>query len=384
MGRKRFTDVWIKKLRPPQFAQEEYYDTDVVGLRLRVSRGGTKAFTLWYRFGSKACRLALGRYPHLSLVKAREAAREVLQQLAEGKDPRIEKRRFKQDYSTKLFGHVVEDFIESYAKPRTRSWVSTQAYLNREFVTQWKDWPLQEIKRQDVKNVLDAIVRRGSPSTANHAFAVLRKLFNWSVDRGDVIHSPCIGIQTPSKSESRDRVLTNNELSQVWTASKEIGWPYGSIIQLLILTGQRRKEVAGMEWREVELEEAVWTIPGRRTKANRIHRLPLSRQAVELIGRLPKAHDVLVFPAKDRDNPASGFSKWKQQLDGITGVRGWVVHDLRRTVATGLASLQVEPHIVEQVLNHALPGVSGTYNQYRYLGEMRTGLQLWADSQKFS
>ena len=259
----------------------------------------------------------------------------------------------------------------------------TERLLNREFVSLWGTWPIHTISRQDVTKVLNAIVKRGAPSAANHALSAVRKMFNWAIEHGHVDRSPCFGIKAPSKLKSRDRVLTDEELASIWQSAEEMGYPYGCIIQLLILTAQRRNEVTGMRWTELDFTKATWTIPAERTKPGRTHEVPLSKSAIRLLKNLPKLHDDLVFPARGKDNPASGFSKWKRQLDTMAGMSDWRVHDLRRTVASGMAQLKVPPHIIERVLNHTtgtLGGVAGVYNRFGYLDEMRAALELWAAS----
>jgi integrase len=176
-------------------------------------------------------------------------------------------------------------------------------------------------------------------------------------------------------------VLTDSELKEIWRASEELGYPYGTCIQLLILTGQRRDEVASMRWKEVDLSDRLWTIPRERTKADRVHAIPLTPEVMALIENLPKIHEDLVFPARGRDAAISGFSKWKKLLDQRSGVSGWRVHDIRRTVASGMARLGVQPHVVERVQNRltgTFGGVAGVYNRYGYVDEMRDALTAWA------
>lgn len=381
MASSALTDVAIRNLKPTPGRQVDVYDSKTRGLAVRVSPSGTKTFVVWYRIGGKARRLTLGRFPTLQLADARKRAREALTQVSDGKDPAAERQRTRLEYGGKLFGPLAHDFIETYAKARTRGWSETERLLNREFVSLWGKWPIHTVTRRDVSKALGAIVARGSPSAANHALSAIRKMFNWAIEQGHLAHSPCIGLAAPSKLKSRDRVLSDNELQRVWHAAEAMGWPYGSIIQLLILTGQRRKEVTGMRWSELNLVAAQWTIPAERTKAGRTHELPLSPAALALIQALPRAHDELVFPARGKDNPASGFSKWKHELDELAGIAPWRVHDLRRTVASGMARLKVPPHVIERVLNHVtgtLGGVAGIYNRFAYLGEMRDALELWA------
>ena len=230
--------------------------------------------------------------------------------------------------------------------------------------------------------VLNGIVKRGSPSAANHALAAVRKMFNWAIEHGHVDRSPCFGIKAPSKLKSRDRVLTVEELVRIWQAAEKMGYPYGRIIQLLILTAQRRNEVTGLRWVELDLAKTTWTIPAERTKPGRTHELPLNESAVDLIQSLPRVHEDLVFPARGKDNPASGFSKWKRQLDELAGFGTWRIHDIRRTVASSMAQLKVPPHVIERVLNHTtgtLGGVAGIYNRFGYLSEMKDALDQWAN-----
>ena len=377
------TDFAVRNLKPTTGRQIDVYDSRIRGLAVRVSPSGTKAFVVWYRIGGKARRLTLGRFPTMSLAEARKRAQEALLQVADGNDPATEKQRARAEYGGNLFSTLVDEFIETYAKRKTRSWAETDRLLKREFVSLWGTWPIATISRQDVTKVLNSIVKRGAPSAANHALSAVRKMFNWALEHGHVDRSPCLGIKAPSKLKSRDRVLTEEELVCIWQAAEEMGYPYGRIIQLLILTAQRRNEVAGMRWVELDLVKATWTIPAERTKPGRTHELPLSKRTLRLLEGLPKVHDDLVFPARGKENPASGFSKWKRQLDGIADVGLWRIHDIRRTVASGMAQLKVPPHVIERVLNHTtgtLGGVAGIYNRFGYLDEMRTALEFWAAS----
>ena len=166
--------------------------------------------------------------------------------------------------------------------------------------------------------------------------------------------------------------------------AEQIGYPFGTIVKLLILTGQRRGEVAGLEWPEVDYAAAVWTIPAARSKNGRAHALPLAPVALATIKSLPRLSDSFAFPARGNEEATfSGWSKAKAQLDELAGVTDWTLHDLRRTTATRLAGLGIPPHIVERILNHAggsFAGVAGVYNRFEYGEEMREALKLWETS----
>jgi integrase len=298
-----------------------------------------------------------------------------------GIDPANEKKLARDSYQSRLFPTVLDDFIENYAKRKTRSWRETDRILHQEFVAVWRKLPITQITRHTMNSVLDAIVKRGTPSAANHAFAAIRRFFNWCVERGHLDHSPCIGMKAPSKVVSRDRVLKDEELAAIWLAAEKMGWPFGSLVQLLILTGQRRNEISGLCWQHLDLDQGLWTQPAEGNKSARVHVVPLSPLASQIIRSLPRVHDKFVFPARGKDNPISGFSKWKRKLDELSGVRNWTLHDLRRTAATGMAALSVPPHIVELVLNHqsgTLGGIAGIYNRFQYLEERREALELWS------
>jgi integrase len=361
------TDVLLRKLKPNSDRQIDVFDSKVSGFAVRISPHGTKTFNLLYRIGGRARRLTIGRYPLLSLSEARAKAEEALKAIGEGLDPAAIRIVARETYTERLFPAVVADFVNNYAKRKTRGWRETERLLTREFSTPWKHRQIHHITKQDLNRLIDDIVDRGSPSTANHAFAAVRKLLSWATERGYIVRSPAEGLRNPSKLVSRDRVLNDRELAAVWRTAKSIGYPFGPVVQLLILTAQRRGEVIGMRWSELDLEQGIWTIPPQRTKSNRRHQVPLSAAAVALLKELPCLHDELVFPARGNpDQPSSGFSKWKRALDRTSNTSDWTLHDLRRTVATRVAELEVAPHIIERMLNQ------GVFIRFKN-GSVRTG-----------
>jgi FAD binding domain/Phage integrase family len=182
---------------------------------------------------------------------------------------------------------VIDEFIDRYAKPKNRGWQETVRLLS-EFSKPWVGRGLASIDNADIHRVLDAIVARGAPIAANRAFAQLRKLCNWAVSRGIIKSNPCDGISPPSEETARDRVLSLDELHLVWNATDRLGFPFGPITKLLILTGQRRSEVGDMEWNEIDVEKCIWTIPAVRSKNKCQHVVPLSPQATEIIHSLPR------------------------------------------------------------------------------------------------
>jgi integrase len=378
------TDVFLRKMRPPEQAQIDVWDRSIAGFGVRCSRAGTKTFVLVYRVRGKWRRMSLGRYPNLKLADARKRAHAALREVSAGRDPQAAKGTTR-TAAPGSFGATVETFIASYCKHQNRASTAaeTERMLRAVFVPVWEKHSLHDIAKTDVLDVLRGIMERGTPSAARHAFATIRKFFNWCVEQELIETSPCLTIKPPAKANSRDRVLIDAELAVIWKASADEGYPFGPILQLLALTAQRRGEVVGMRWDELQLEtaEPVWMIPANRTKNNRPHVVPLTLTVVAIIKALPRFTSEFVFPARGKPEQAySGYSKGKRAVDAAANLYDWTLHDLRRTAATGMARAGVPPHVVERILNHVsgtFKGVAGVYNRFGYLPEMREALLAW-------
>jgi integrase len=254
-----------------------------------------------------------------------------------------------------------------------------------------KDKPLPNIGRADIQSVIDAVpVRQKAMRRA--VFAYASALFGWAANRGDIIRNPLSDMAKPESPDARDRILGDQELALIWQASKAIAPQFGAFYRLLILTGQRRDEVASLRWSELDRRSAMWTIPAERAKNAKTHLVPLSEKSIEQLDLVsgskeiwPQTGYVLTSTGK---NPISGFSKSKIAIDDrITTARGgeplesWRVHDLRRTLATGLQRLGVRFEVTEAVLNHisgAKGGVAGIYQRHDWKEEKRAALAAWS------
>jgi integrase len=320
----------------------------------------------------------------VKLAEARKRADAALREVSAGRDPQAAKGTTRAAPAGS-FGATVETFIAEYCKQQNRpsTAAETARMLNAVFVPLWEKRSLQDVAKADVVEVLKGFMERGKPSAARHAFATIRKFFNWCVEQELIETTPCLTIKPPAKAGSRERVLNNAELVVIWRASVEVGYPFGAIVQLLALTAQRRGEVVGMRWEELQLDvaEPIWTIPASRTKNNKQHVVPLTPAVVAIIKALPRFASDFVFPARGKPEQAySGYSKGKRAVDAIAELQDWTLHDLRRTAATGMGQAGVLPHVVERILNHVsgtFKGVAGVYNRFRYLQEMRQALQAW-------
>jgi integrase len=397
------TDIAIRKLcASPPPKRLEHADGKIAGLFFITQPSGATSWALRYRANGIPRKLTLA-VPSLDLKAARRAAEEARGRIARGEDPARQRAadraaaKAEREGETDLVEKVVETFIERYAKPQTRDWRETERLLRRNVVDRWKGRRLSQIGRADVHNLLDTICDRGlrdrgAPISANRVFAQLRKMCSWAVARGIVERSPCDGVSVPSseKGRSRERVLDDGELRLVWNAADSIGWPFGPIVKLLLLTGARRDEVAQMEWGEVDFDRALWTLPAARSKNRREHAIPLSDMALEVLRSLPRIErSGFVFTTNAR-TAVSGFSKAKPALDramadlageGAQPIPGWVLHDCRRSVATNLQKLGVRLEVTEAVLNHvsgSRAGVVGVYQRHEWAAEKRQALDAWA------
>ncbi|WP_082557881.1 site-specific integrase [Methylobacterium sp. Leaf361] len=385
----------VEAARPDPSKRRELPDGALPGLYLVVQPGGGKSWAVRYRANGKPKKLTIGPYPRVPLTEAREAARAALRAVAEGRDPAGEKRAAKAEPSaaeSTRFGAVAADYIERYAKPRNRSWRETESFLTRtlDATDRWQDRDIRTIGRKDVLYALDAVVARGATIHANRLFAALRRFFAWSVERGILEVSPMLGLKPPSPEVSRDRVLTDSEVVAAWKAAEQIGYPFGPVAQLLILTGQRRSEVLEAEWREFDLDAATWTIPRTRAKNDRAHVVPLAPNAVEILRGLPRVgqRPRLLFTTTGT-TAFSGVSKATERLQALAAATlpdvdetaPWRLHDLRRTFASGCARLGVPVHVVEKALNHTSgthSGIVGVYQRHDYGEERRRAMELWA------
>jgi len=381
MLRQPLTDLAIRKLSLDAGERVELWDATLPGFGVRVSSAGTKSFVLLYRLRGQSRRMTVGRHPIMSLAEARAMAREVLGKVAHGIDPQQEKDEAK---SSLQFADVVGQFIGKHCEPNNRANTKreTERILRTVFEARWGRRDIRDIAKADVLVVLDLYVDDGKASSANHALAAIRKFFNWCVERGLLDVSPTMAIKRPAKLDARSRVLDDRELRAIWLSAETMGYPFGRLVQLLLLTGQRRNEVVSMAWPQLDVEERTWTLPAALTKNNRAHVVPITDAALSVMQSIPRFTDGLLFASRSNSERSfSGFSKSKRQFDIMCGVTNWTLHDLRRTAATRLGRLKVAPHVVERILNHSsgtFAGVAGVYNRFEYLPEMREALELWA------
>ncbi|HKD42246.1 MAG TPA: integrase arm-type DNA-binding domain-containing protein [Myxococcaceae bacterium] len=379
MPRIKLTKSTIDAL-PTSKSDVVYWDAAYPGFGVKVTPTGRKVFIVLYRTGgagSKLRKYTIGPYGRVTLHQARVAAHKVFAARLEGRDPAAEKREAKR----RVVADRVEDLLETFIAQRlsqNRSGGEIARLLRREVGKTWGGRSIHEISKRDVVEVITAIAQRGAPVAANKALKATKTFLRWCVGRAVLDQSPAEGVPLPSKEVARDRVLDDDELAQVVLAARKIGGPYGGIVELLALTGQRREEVAPLQWAELDLARRVWTLPKSRTKNAKAHVVHLSEQSMAVLARADQPGP-FVFSLLGIKH-FQEFSRAKRQLDQLSGVTGWRLHDLRRTCVSGMARLGIAPHVADKILNHqsgTISGVAAFYQRYEFLAERRAALNLW-------
>lgn len=370
LAERALSDAYLRSLKTTE--RRDFFDAAQRGLGLRAAPSGLKTWFVMRRVDGRQKRVTIGRYPEIGLAAARQEAARLLEDLAAGKAP---KRT-----SSPTFAAVMEDWLARDQKAK-RTTDEKRRALTKDVLPRFGALPINAITRGDIRNLLDKIVDRGAPIHANRILAYLRRMFNWAVERDIIEVSPAAGIKPPASERSRDRTLSPKELAAVWKAANSLSEPFGPFFKMLILTGQRRSEVAGMRWSEIDLDKGEWVIPASRAKNGKAHVVHLCKEAVDI---LSGAHRIegsdLVFTTTGT-TPISGFSKAKTDLDKASQVNDWTIHDLRRTFATlATGELGIEPAVVDKILNHSsgvVTGVAAVYQRHQYLDKRREAIEAW-------
>lgn len=358
------------------------FDDDLPCFALRVRASGASSFIVQYKFGRQQRRMTLGSTRELTLTQARTAAKDVLAKVRLGQDPQGEKKASRSRPAGVTFKAAVDLFL---ARQRERLRPSSHKASAHALLVLCKPLHgalLDAVTRRDVAATLERVAQERGPVAADRAGAIISSLFSWAMRSGLADANPAIERVKHSDAKSRERVLKDHELAKVWLALPDN--QFGSIVRLLMLTGCRRDEIGRLRWDEVDLEARKVTISDQRTKNKREHVVPLSDEALAILDGVERRDAPHVFGL--RDGPFSGWSKAKAQLDAAVGkIEPWRVHDLRRSVATGMAGIGALPHVVEAALNHVSgtkAGVAGIYNRADYAPEKREALQAWASHLK--
>ncbi len=388
----------------------EVRDPAVTGGYVVVWPSRALSYVVRFRFLNASKKVTLGRFdPDANgLAEVRALAREAQNQLTQARKPSAEaldpasakkaarlaaaKERTVAKAALEPQPDAFDKAVETYLATHGRNLrETTRKEIIRLFAKELSAWAqrrIGEIETADIHATLDAISARGAEITANRLHSYLRHFFVWAKGRKLITASPLDGVSKPTseKNRARSRTLDDAELVVVWKAASKLGFPFGPFFQLAILLGARRNELAGMKWCEINFDKAVWTIPKERSKNGQQHELPLAPQVLALLKSLPRFDGPYVFASGD--TPVSGHSRAKQRLDksivainGAQALKEFVVHDLRRSFATGLQRLGVPMEVTEHCLNHrgeSFAGIRGVYQRHDYRREMGAALEQWA------
>jgi integrase len=359
------------------------FDDEQRGLGVRVTASGGKTYLAQYNWHGQKRRIPLGNCNAVSLAKARDAVRLIMGDVAKGVDPAAVRKKAAAEarrnaaHEALTLAALLSDWQALHLAGKRPSYAAETVRALRNAFSRYLDLPAAELDRATAVKTLDAMARKGSVAMAARTAAYGKAAYGWGVKRGALSVNPFSNLPV-TPIVKRERVLSDDELAAIWGATASTG-PFNGIVRLLILTGQRREEVAGMTWAELSGDFSAWTIPASRAKNGATHIVPLASPAQDLLRSVPRFGE-LVFPGLR--GPFNGWSKAKAALDAKSGVTDWRLHDLRRTVATGLQRLGVRLEVTEQVLNHvsgSRAGIVGLYQRHDFASEKRAALDAWGE-----
>jgi len=374
-------------------ARNEFlWDTETKGFGVKITPAGKRVYVLQYRLGgagTKTQRYTIGAHGTWTPEAAEREAKRLLALVDQGKDPADDKRQRVREATDLTFNAVADRFEELEVPKRwPKSGDFVKDALRLHLRPKFGKRALPSISGQEIIAALDDL--DGGPALRRNVYAVMRRLLRWSKGRGELLANPLEGIEAPKPVAGRNRVLNDRELRLVWIASEELGPIFCALVRLLLITGQRRDEVAAVDWSELDRDRAEWLLPAARAKNGREHLIPLSPQAVALLDALAGGEKWLkrgyILTTDGGKSRVSGFSKAKRKLDAEivelveddeAPVDPWRFHDLRRSAATGMQRLRIPGDWIEAVQNRRKGGVAGIYQRYDFLDEKREALETW-------
>jgi integrase len=326
--------------------------------------------------GSRLRKYTIGPYGRVTLAMARAQAQKIFAARLDGRDPAEEKKASRRRLVVDRVDDLVETFIrEHVAKIGTSRRITN--LLRRDVIPHWGSKSIHEIKKRDVSDLVSLIAQRNAHAS-HRLLKTLKTFFRWCVGRAIIDFSPAEGISSPYWEVSRDRILTDQELAAVILAARQMPPPYGRIVEFLAQTGQRREEVAQLKWDELDEKTRTWTIPASRTKNKKAHIVHLSEPAWKVIAACAGGEPYVFGTATGKR--FQQFGRQKRAMDQVCGVSGWRIHDLRRTIVSGMARLGVPPHVADKILNHqegTISGVAAVYQRHDFLTERKEALDRW-------
>jgi integrase len=410
----KLTAAAVKNLKAPLKGRVEYWDSQLPGFGLRVSHKGGKVWQAFYRVDGKMVREKIGTLAQIpDVADARQKARDSMTAASAGTNPVVQKRQEKaeqkaaamaeEERKANTLAGTIGRYMAERPKVNRKGKALAREYLDeinrcltRDVISSSLGMkPIAEIEAKDIRTLVRDISRT-RPAHANHVLAYVRTALAWAVEEDIMAINVAAAVKPPAPRVERDRALEDWEIKLFWQACDQVGWPFGPLDKLLLLTGQRRDELAQATWSEFDLDNAQWTLPASRSKNGASHIVHLSQLALDILGALPRVASpkAYLFTTDRRatDTPISGFSASARRIkaamqkladaEGLPEVRNYTRHDLRRSAATNMAALGIPPHVIDKVLNHStgkISGVAAVYNRFEYLEDRKAALDAWAD-----
>lgn len=379
----KWTDTKLKaiKAKPERFIEWEPGGT---GLGLRISPAGRKSFIYMYRFQGRPRMMTLGPYPRIGLAKARLMAAESREKLIHDIDPGAEHtEKKKQERGAPTIKTLADEYLNLWAKPRKKSWQEDERIIYKDIIPTWGRVKAKNLKRRDILLLIDSIIDRGAPISANRTLAVIRRMLNFAVERGIIDATPCVSVKAPGKENRRDRILRESEIRQFWNRLEKssMNKAIQYVLKFQLATGQRKGEVVTALWDEIN--DGWWTIPKEKSKNGHPHRVPIARLAKELLIQIKtfSGNSPWLFPSPRRKGEhltrASVDHALRLHLDSLK-IEGLTPHDLRRTTASMIAGLGIERIVLKKILNHVDRDITGVYDLHGYDREKRQALEAWS------
>jgi len=377
---KVLTARFVDTVKPPRKNRVEFTDAALPGFALRVTADGKKAFSYRYRspIDRKQRRMSWP-YPAYTLSEARKEAEAVVRAIGRDEDPAPKPRDKDTITVPGTVGALCDAYVKQYLRKRVRRWKPAEGEIDNHIRPHLGSVRLDKIERAHVRQMIAAI-EPTYPVAANRALARLKAVFNWGLENDLCSEDPTQGVKKPTRERPASRILDDGELAEVWRACDALSYPARQYFRMLVLTGQRRDDLRCMAWEEIDFPLRNWVIPALRYKSDRSHLVPLTDAMIELLEQMPfKEKGGYVFSMTAGEVAYGNLVKPKRKLDQRSGVTGWTLHDIRRTVRTGLARLGTRPDIAERVIGHSVGGRLGeTYDLYSYRDEKLDALKTWA------
>jgi integrase len=377
----RFTARTLEALKPTPNTQVDYFDASLPGYHIRISPGGRKTFGIMYRHAGRVRRMTFGTLPPLLLADARERAKEELRKAAKGEDPATQKA---EDRKSDTFEALAADYLERYAKLKKKSWKEDKRIIDNKLSPAIGNVTAKLITRAQIRELLDRIAIT-APIEANRTLATVRKIYNWALSRDLVESNPCHGISAPGVEHRRERVFSKEEIKKLWREFDKETTDVGSTFKLRLITAQRGGEIFSIEWKELDMESAWWTIPGEKSKNGLAHRVPLSPAAIKIFKDLlekqmrskTRNHSPWVFSARRGKGHPTTVQKAVERIRAWTECKNFTAHDLR-TAASKMTGMGIPRLTVKKIPNHVEQEITAVYDRYSYDPEKREALEAWA------